>query len=580
MTRWVVIAAIVAHLMKSNVGATKNITDDHSTSLEEEEEIFSGNPLTPRKKKKKIWRNWLDTINVGGEFEKIFQPRNRGIAATVRIQSQEFLSGLQALQDTIAQAVSDGKRLRAYGSKWGLSNCAYVDDYLIESWGLNYLKIGIGEGNEANHVTAPYQVSGPNRLVFAQAGVMIQEIHKALFARGLALSTTGAGDGQRIAGAISTGVHGSNNQIGAMQDFTKGLHIVTNDRHVFIQKSSDPVVTQEFTTWLGGAQLISDDDMFHAALISFGSFGIIHGVLFEVEPIYRLQGQVKVVNYDDHRDTLARMDVQKLFPVSNMPIHFEMTINPYKNRKGAITRVFEKIPIAPGEALPEASGDIFGANMYQELSESFARGVGLMASTVSVFFRKRLYNHGVDIAIRSFFKPRQHEEPTVAYPFEFFTFSRASQESGGSPVPGIGTEIGVPQSRVGEALDVILKIIDKDPIPGPVSVRFVKSSQATLAFTNFPNENLVATIELSAPYGKLVFRNTWRIYEKIFQAFYDSGIPYSYHWGQALPMRGDWVSRCFGNRLTQWKDQRRILLDATGRYTFSNAMMDDLGLSE
>jgi hypothetical protein len=44
---------------------------------------------------------------------------------------------------------------------------------------------------------------------------------------------------------------------------------------------------------LGNAALVSDDDLFNAAVVSFRSFGLMHGLLIEVEPIYMLKLYVR-----------------------------------------------------------------------------------------------------------------------------------------------------------------------------------------------------------------------------------------------------------------------------------------------
>jgi FAD/FMN-containing dehydrogenase len=132
---------------------------------------------------------------------------------------------------------------------------------MVQTWGLNYVQVGI---DNETHVTTDY-VSIKDRLVFVQGGVMILDIHKA------SPHKTGSADGQRIAGAINTGVHGSAIGNGVMEEYVRGIHIVLpgND-HVFIQRSTDRVITHDFTEWLDGARLIENDDKFNAAVVGLG----------------------------------------------------------------------------------------------------------------------------------------------------------------------------------------------------------------------------------------------------------------------------------------------------------------------
>ena len=74
-----------------------------------------------------------------------------------------------------------------------------------------------------------------------------------------------------------------------MQEFVRGIHLVTNEGHFFVQRLTDMVVTDDYATILGGATLVSDDDLFDAAVVSFGNLGLVHGILIEAEPLYLLR---------------------------------------------------------------------------------------------------------------------------------------------------------------------------------------------------------------------------------------------------------------------------------------------------
>ena len=74
-----------------------------------------------------------------------------------------------------------------------------------------------------------------------------------------------------------------------MHDTIAGMHLVVGaDRHVWLERKSRPVASKEFIDWLG-AEKISNDDLFNSAVVSFGSFGFIHGVLLETEPLFLLE---------------------------------------------------------------------------------------------------------------------------------------------------------------------------------------------------------------------------------------------------------------------------------------------------
>src|SRR5262245_28865182 len=86
--------------------------------------------------------------------------------------------------------------------------------------------------------------SKSQRMVFAQCGVLIKTLSAYLEARGLSLSTSGASNGQTIAGAISTGTHGAANAFGSIQESVLGLHMIAEGgKHYFIQRATRPAVS-------------------------------------------------------------------------------------------------------------------------------------------------------------------------------------------------------------------------------------------------------------------------------------------------------------------------------------------------
>ena len=129
-------------------------------------------------------------------------------------------------------------------------------------------------------------------LFFVECGMSVLDVNEKLEQDSnpkRSLKASGASNGQSIAGCTSTGTHGSAFKVGAVHDTIVGLHIVVSpDRHVWLEKKSNPVASDDFINWLG-AEAIKDDELFNAAVVSFGSFGFIHGILLETEPIFLLE---------------------------------------------------------------------------------------------------------------------------------------------------------------------------------------------------------------------------------------------------------------------------------------------------
>ncbi len=321
------------------------------------------------------WHNWHNTTNVGGAIQQELTPNNGTAQQGKNIQDETFQPGLNALLGIVRNAMAsnrDDVRVRAYGSKWSLNNAAYTSDIMVKTWDLNYAKIGLDQD-----MVAPAYQGNADKLCFVQTGVFIHYLNIALYNKGLALKTTGASDGQRLVGAIAAGTHGSAMHVGAMQDFVKGIHLVIPDgdagsKHIFLQRRTDQAVNANFATFLDHTELIDDDALFNAALISFGCFGLIHGLLIETEPLFMLKHQVVKFNPNLpwYRDKLQRVlgnptrdniralakphgphrspDLFNWLDAGNdYPYFFSVTQNPYTNIANPRTffiEVMEKMP--------------------------------------------------------------------------------------------------------------------------------------------------------------------------------------------------------------------------------------------
>jgi len=519
-----------------------------------------------------VWTNWLRSLTVGGPFRGIYYPTN---AVAGKWQYQDWKGGLKGLLDTLR--LSKGCRVRAFGSRWASSNIAYTNDTLVDTTGLTFGRIGLWK----KQVTKKYQ-ERRKQLVLVQAGVMIRDLNRALIRRGLALSTSGAGDGQRIAGAISTGTHGSSFVFGSMQDYVKAIHMVVDeDRHVLIQRKSDRVITPRFAQYMNGAELIEDDDMFNAALVSFGSFGIIHAVILEAEPLYQLKMQSLQVTYDSAKQAMQSLNTSSLgFKEEIDPeklVHFEMTVNPFQMRtgRGAFVRVFEKIPILPNETAHVIANtlDVSKLERYDFFEEL---GLSFGGMTVPLrFFKRLVYGEAMMIPLVRFFQTTE-PQPIVKLPSHFFTGKGMDGSETRTAVSGVSMEVGVPLQVLPQVMDIAANVLHHHPIPTPLAIRYVKQSQATLAFTKF--DKITAVIEFPGAQSDTIFTNTVQVFDKVATELANQGIEHTFHWGQHFPVNDEWVRASYGKRLNDWQRQRRILLGDEGIEMFSSETLTSLGI--
>ena len=119
------------------------------------------------------------------------------------------------------------------------------------------------------------------------AGNTIQQLGPLLRARGVAMANMGDIDRQGLAGAISTGTHGTGRSLGNISTQVDGLRLVTGD-----------------------GDLVDCDaerhaELFHCARVAVGALGVLTQVRLRVLPAYRLHERKWEASFDE---CLARLD--------------------------------------------------------------------------------------------------------------------------------------------------------------------------------------------------------------------------------------------------------------------------------
>ncbi len=456
---------------------------------------------------------------------------------------------VSALQSLIGHAQADGIRLRAIGAGWSLSAAGVTDGRLVNTKPLNwYFPLS------ARSVSTEYQGDRAD-LLFAQCGVSIAELNSHLAARQRSLKTSGASNGQTIAGAISTGTHGAAIDVGSMQDTVVGLHLIAGPEQSFwVERASYPVVSDDFLERLDAVPM-RRDDLFNAALVSFGSFGIIHGLLFEAEPIFLLEAHRQRLPLNDPlRRAIQSLDFSglQLPHARERPYHFEVVLNPNNIDGGAyVTSMYKRPyrndyphPAGPGGGLGPGDDLLSVIGTLEDVAPDLVGG--LIGSFASTFYKDTLDQTG-----------------TLGETFSAnYLFGK-----------GASTEIGIPADQASKALDLILAVHNEgNPFAGFIALRFVKKSDATLAFTRFLS---TCTIELPAVDSD----RTRAFYKSVWNKLDQAGVPYTLHWGQENNFSADRVRAMYGNGVDQWIRSRQDLLADSMRDQFSSPFLKTCGLA-
>src|SRR4051794_20104044 len=229
-------------------------------------------------------------VTHGTTVAEIFDVDNVGPDGALLAGFDMFRYAGESLDALIREARDAGKRILAIGAGWALSRINVTDGWLVNTKLLN----GCYEVGD-QYFDDSYPAAERRNVVVAQAGMQIAELNAYLElvpredGDRRAIKAAGIGNGQTVAGSVSGNTHGAQITFGAMPDFVAGLHIATGtDRTLWIERASKPVFNAEFAAKLN-AEVIRDDDIFNAAVVSFGTFGIIAAVAVETVPIYQLE---------------------------------------------------------------------------------------------------------------------------------------------------------------------------------------------------------------------------------------------------------------------------------------------------
>lgn len=161
--------------------------------------------------------------------------------------------------EIVHRAATDRRKIRIIGSGHSFTPLCVTDDYLVS----------------LDEYQGLISVDKDKRLATVKAGTKINALNLLLDAHGLALENMGDIDVQSIAGAISTGTHGTGSGLGNVSTQVQAL---------------------KFVDGRGNLRVCSRDeapDLFRATAISLGTFGIITEVTLKCEPSYNLAIQVR-----------------------------------------------------------------------------------------------------------------------------------------------------------------------------------------------------------------------------------------------------------------------------------------------
>src|ERR1700730_7889257 len=191
------------------------------------------------------WRNWSGSV----------QCRPQQVAKPASIE---------ALVQVIKACSSDNHHVRVVGSGHSFVPLVQTNDVLMS----------------LEHIQGVEEIDTERSTVTVLAGTTLKTLGKVLHAHGLAQENLGGIDVQSVAGAISTGTHGTGIGFGTLSTQVEGLTLVTAAGEL-LECSSE-----------------QNADIFKAAQVSLGALGVIVKVKLRVVPAKRL-------HFKSHRERLS-----------------------------------------------------------------------------------------------------------------------------------------------------------------------------------------------------------------------------------------------------------------------------------
>ncbi|MFD8916714.1 D-arabinono-1,4-lactone oxidase [Streptomyces sp. NPDC059569] len=193
----------------------------------------------------RTWRNWAGTVT----------------ARPARVVSPASVEELTA---TVRRAAEDGLRIKAVGTGHSFTAAAATDGVLIRP----DLLTGIRETDRAAGT------------VTVAAGTPLKRLNTALAREGLSLTNMGDIMEQTVAGATSTGTHGTGRDSASIAAQIRGLDLVTADGSLLRCSAGE------------------NPEVFAAARIGLGALGVVTAVTLAVEPVFLLTAREEPMSFD------------------------------------------------------------------------------------------------------------------------------------------------------------------------------------------------------------------------------------------------------------------------------------------
>ena len=364
----------------------------------------------------------------------------------------------QEVGEALRRAVRGGLRVRVAGAGHSFTDIACTDGVMLS----------------LDRMSRLLEADPRSGRVRVQAGIRLHDLSIELAGRGLALENLGDVDTQTLAGALSTGTHGTGASFGNLSSQVTGLRMVSPGGEI-VDCSTE-----------------KEPELFRAARVGLGALGVITEVTLRCMPIYTLH------RIDEPRPlepTLAGLDDH-----AGRHDHFELFVFPYTET--ALTRTTERTdrdPV-PVDARRRWIDEVVLQNGLLDAVCRAGRAVPRMVPTLN-----RTVTAAMGRAERLDHSHRVYATPRLVRFTEM--------------------EYAIPRAAAAEAVRRVLTLIERRrlPVAFPVEVRFAAGDDAFLS-PSHERESCYVAVHM---YRGVEFESYFRAVESIMTGY--GGRP---HWGK------------------------------------------------
>ncbi|GAA2490762.1 D-arabinono-1,4-lactone oxidase [Streptomyces gobitricini] len=388
---------------------------------------------------KDTWRNWAGTV-------------------TARPVREARPASVQELADTVRTAAEEGLRVKTVGTGHSFTSIAATDGVLVRP----------------DLLTGIRRIDRRRMTVTVESGTPLKRLNTALAREGLSLTNMGDIMEQTVAGATSTGTHGTGRDSASIAAQIREVELVTADGRVLTCSEKE------------------NPEIFAAARIGLGALGIVSAITFAVEPVFLLTAREEPMTFDRVTSEFDALHAENE--------HFEFywfphtgNCNTKRNNRSAGP------PAPPGRVSGWIDDELLSNGLFQvvnSLGRAVPATVPAIARVASRALSARTYT---DIPYKVFTSPRR--------------------------VRFVEMEYALPREAAVEALRELKAMVDRSPlrVSFPVEVRTAPADDITLSTASGRDSAYIAV----HMYKGTPYRSYFTAAERILTAH--GGRP---HWGK------------------------------------------------